>query len=274
MSSLPPTDEFRVFARTLAREAGSIAADHMGRVAVSHKADDSPVTEADHAAQAAIFDAIAQRYPDHAVIGEETVRHPDRHAPAHSARYCWVVDPIDGTRNFAQGMSIYATSVAVLDRGVPLAGAIFDASSGGVYSAALGAGADFEGAPLAVSASRTASDLTVLVSSFRRCPAPIVVRDWMDEYTFRNHGSLCLHLAWLARGRADGAFAKECRLWDIAAGALMVAEAGGVITYDDGSALWPIDVDRYDGADVPILAGTPSVHARLLDSLRAIPGRD
>ncbi|MCB9856728.1 MAG: inositol monophosphatase [Phycisphaerales bacterium] len=264
----------RSFSRELALVAGGIAARYAGPVAVTRKDDDSPVTEADHAVQSAVFDAIARRYPDHAVIGEETIRHPDRHAAAANAQFCWVVDPIDGTRNFARGMSIYATSIAVMEGGAPIAGAIHDASTGYTYSAARGLGADRDGEPLRLSECRIGADTTVLVSSFRRRPAPSVMRDWMDAYIFRNHGSICLHLAWLAGGLADGAYALECRLWDMAAGALMIAEAGGVITRDDGSPLWPIDVGRYDGGDIAILAGSPVMHERLLESLRASRARD
>lgn len=267
-------DALREFTRGLAQEAGRIAAARIGRVSVERKDDNSPVTDADHEVQAAIFDAIGRAYPDHSVIGEESLRHPERHATHESADYCWVVDPIDGTRNYARGISIYAASIAVLHEGEPVAGAIFDATSGHVFSAAQGGGAECNGRPLQMTADAGDVDVTVLVSSFRRQPVPQVVRNWMDTYLFRNYGSLCLHLAWVAAGLADAAFAAECRLWDIAAGALLVSEAGGAVTSDDGGAVWPVDVESYDGGEVPILAGAPPVHGRLLDSLRAAAGGD
>lgn len=274
MTSQNTIEALRSFSRELAIEAGGIAAGYAGRVAVTRKDDDSPVTDADHAVQSAVFDAIARQYPDHAVIGEETIRDCDRHASAANAQFCWVVDPIDGTRNFAQGMSIYATAIAVMECGAPVAGAIYDASTGHTYTAARGSGAERDGQSLRIAEEDIDADTTVLVSSFRQRPAPSVMRDWMDAYIFRNHGSLCLHLAWLAGGLADGAYALECRLWDIAAGALMISEAGGVVTRDDGTSLWPIDVGAYDGGDIPILAGAPAMHARLLESLRAADSRD
>lgn len=274
MSATSSLDSFRSFARQLAGDAGRLAAERLGRSRVAIKDDDSPVTDADHAVQAAIFDAIARTYPDHAVVGEETIRDPEQHASAELAQYCWVVDPIDGTRNFAQGISIYATSIALMSRGEPVVGAIFDALSGHVYTAAHGHGIDCDGTPLKPPSATRMTEAAVLVSSFRRQPVPTAVRNWMDEYLFRNYGSICLHLAWVAAGLADGLYAAECRLWDIAAGALLVSEAGGKVTGNDGRPLWPIDVGAYAGEEIPVLAGTPAMHARLLESLRAIRSDD
>ncbi len=262
-------ESLRTFARDLARSAGTIAKSYAGRMIVERKHDDSPVTDADHAVQAAIFDAIARTYPDHAVIGEETIRRPERHAKACDARYCWVVDPIDGTRNFARGAPLYATSIAVMDCGETIAGAIHEAVSGCVYSAGRKMGAFRDNDAIRVADRPFDTDTTVLVSSFRKRTMPNFVRAWMDAYNFRNVGSICLHLAWTAAGIAEGSYASECRLWDIAAGALLIREAGGVVTRGDGGPLWPIDVGAYDGGDVPILCGTPAMHARLLESLCA-----
>lgn len=267
MATQPTNAMLREFAGNLAQMAGQMAAERFGRVSVQRKEDNSPVTDADHAVQAATFDAIARAYPDHAVVGEETVRDPDRHASAARAEFCWIVDPIDGTRNYARSIPIYAVSIAVLKNGEPVAGAIHDASAGYTYSAGLGLGADCGGRELRMSRGDAEPDLTVLVSSFRQQPVPLVVRDWMDTYLFRNYGSLCLHLAWVAAGLADAAYAAECRLWDIAAGALLIGESGGIVTRDDGRPLWPFDVGSYTGTEIPILAGTPTMHSRLLASL-------
>lgn len=262
-------ESLRIFARDLARTAGTIARSYAGRTIVERKHDDSPVTNADHAVQAAIFDAIARTYPDHAVIGEETIRRPERHATASEARYCWVVDPIDGTRNFARGAPLYATSIAVMESGATVAGAIYEAVSGCVYSAGRKRGAFRDDDVIRVADRPLDSDTTVLVASFRKRTTPKFVRAWMNAFNFRNVGSICLHLAWTAAGIAEGSYASECRLWDIAAGALLIQEAGGVVTRGDGGPLWPIDAGTYDNADVPILCGTPAMHARLLESLRA-----
>ena len=94
------------------RAAGVIARDRFGKATVSHKADHSPVTDADHAVQAALQEAIARACPDDAVITEETQVDPERHASVKTARRCWVIDPIDGTRNYARSFPIFTLSVA------------------------------------------------------------------------------------------------------------------------------------------------------------------
>lgn len=260
-------EALRRAASELARIGGETARRYFGNVKVVRKADDSPVTEADHAAQDEILRILSERYPAHAIVGEETIARPDRHAEIADAKYCWVIDPIDGTRNFSRGANIYATSVAVMDEQGPLAGAIYDATSESIYSAARGGGAFADERPMALRARPIDSDTNVMVSSFRRTKMPPPVREWMDRFLFRNYGSLCLHLAWVAAGLGDAAFSIECKLWDIVAGALIITEAGGVVTDQLGQPIWPMDVAAYAGEDLPILAGSASLHAELLRSL-------
>jgi len=267
MSVLLNPSDLRQTACALARLGCQTAGQSFGRAVVSRKADDTPVTQADHAAQAAILDVLAERFPDHAVLVEEELVDPQRHADRASAEYCWVIDPVDGTRNFARGVGVYATSVAVMQGEEPLACAVFDATTQRVYSAARGQGAFLEDQPLVLHDRPVDSDTVVMISSFRSRPIPDAVRAWMDSYLFRNQGSLCLHVAWVAAGLADAAYALECKLWDIAAVALIVQEAGGVISNHEGGSLWPIHPSAYHDEDIPILAGTPTMHARLLASL-------
>lgn len=251
----------------LVQMGGRAAQSLLGSVAVDRKADDTPVTEADHRVQAVILDVIAARHPSHAILVEETVERPSAHAVVADAEYCWIVDPIDGTRNFARGSHMYATSVAVLHQGVPLVGAVYDASTGRTYAASRGHGANCDGKPLKVNRRDAAADSVVLISSFRRQEMPPQVTAWMSRYLFRNLGSLCLHLAWVAAGYADAAFSPECKLWDIAAGAVLIEEAGGLMTGPDGAPLWPMDLTGYRGEDIPMLAGAPQMHGELLRSL-------
>ncbi len=257
------------FACELALAGGRTAAELFGKVGVSRKADDTPVTQADHAAQEAILSALARRHPSHAILVEESVAHPHRHAALADAEYCWVVDPIDGTRNFSRGVRLYATCVAVLHAGQPVAAAVHDAATGQVYWAVLGGGAFCGGAPIRCPDRPIDADTAIAVSSFRHKPVPSVVRHWIDRYLFRSLGSVCLHMVWVAAGLVDATYALECKLWDIAAGALLIEEAGGRITHHDGSPLWPKDLAAYQLEDLPILAGTPVLHATLLADLTA-----
>ena len=251
----------------LARLGHDTAHQFFGEAVVSRKADDTPVTQADLAAQAAILDVLASQLPSHAVLAEEHLVHPERHAAIGATELCWVIDPLDGTRNFSRGVGVYATSVAVMDGSGPLAGAVFDATTGRVYSAVRGQGAFLDEHLLVLQDRPVDSDRVVMLSSFRRRAIPAAVREWMDDFLYRNQGSLCLHLVWVAAGLGDAAYALECKLWDIAAAALIIEEAGGVATDHAGRSLWPVVLEAYRDEDIPILVGTPTMHAKLLESL-------
>ncbi|HWL94320.1 MAG TPA: inositol monophosphatase [Phycisphaerae bacterium] len=255
-------------ARDLAQLGGNTARALLGSVSVERKQDNTPVTEADHRVQAAMLAVIAQCFPTHSIIVEESVPHPERHTAIRSAEYCWVIDPVDGTRNFARGSTMYATSVGVLLAGEPIVGAIYDASTGRTYSAVRGGGAYCDGQPIRVTSHANPADTTVLLSSFRRRPMEKAVAGWMNQLLYRNLGSLCLHLAWVAAGYADAAYAPECKLWDLAAGSLLIEEAGGVVTDVAGQRIWPMEINAYRGEDIPILVGAPAMHEQLLESLR------
>lgn len=267
MRHSPDRTDYREVACELARRGAEAAQPCFGKVAADRKADDTPVTEADRAAQRAILEVLADRFPSHGVLAEETLDRPEHHAPPGSTDYCWVIDPLDGTRNFVRGVAVYATSVALLLNNEPVAGAVHDATTGRVYSAALGGGAFCDDQPMRLDDRPLDADTTVMISSFRRRRIPKTVRCWLDRYLFRNQGSLCLHLVWVAAGLADAAYALECKLWDIAAAALIIREAGGLVTDHSGGPLWPRDPARYHEEDIPILAGTPTMHTRLLASL-------
>ena len=260
-------DDLRATACRLAREGALAARRLLGKVTTSRKADDTPVTEADHASQDTILTLLADLHPSHAVVAEEVDARADQQAAPATARYCWVIDPIDGTRNFARGLGVWSTSVGVLYDGRPIAGAIFDATTDQVYSASAGGGAFIGDRPMVLVDRPVDTDTTIGISSFRRRTIPPVVRGWMDRYLSRNFGSLCLHLAWVAAGLVDAAYACECKLWDITAGSLIIQEAGGVVTDHQGRSIWPLEVSRYHDEDIPILVGTKLMHARLLRAL-------
>jgi myo-inositol-1(or 4)-monophosphatase len=251
----------------LARLAAETVRPMLGQVRHDRKLDDSPVTPADHLAQATILAELSRRYPDHAILVEEVVQNPELHAHFSRSDYCWVVDPIDGTRNFCRGVNMYAVSIGVLHRGVPVAAAVYDATRDGVFSAVLGGGAFLDGQPLHLVDRAVSSDTTIALSSFRRRPVTPAVKAWMDKYLFRNVGAVALQLSWVAAGLIDATYSHECKLWDVVAAALIISESGGVVTRPDGGPMWPMEPTDYTGEDVPVLAGTPTMHRELLNSL-------
>ncbi|RIK66567.1 MAG: hypothetical protein DCC65_09450 [Planctomycetota bacterium] len=267
MKSNEEPSALRDFACELARLGGRTAGRLFGKVSVHRKADNSPVTDADHITQDAILRALSERYPDHAILVEETVADPGRHADSGASDFCWVVDPIDGTRNYARGVRVYATSVAVLHRGRTIAGAICDATNDAVYSASRGCGAFRDHDLIRIAEPPVARELTIAVGSFRRRPMPVAVKEWMGQYHVRNMGSTSLHLAWIAAGFVDAAYSIDCKLWDVAAAALIVEEAGGCVTTEAGGPLWPCGAPALRGEDLQILAGAKGIHQVLLKSL-------
>lgn len=250
-----------------ARAGGRIARERFGSATASRKQDRTIVTDADHAVQDQLLEAIVRHYPTHAVVTEETVRHPERHAVLDAAEWCWVIDPIDGTRNYWRGVPCFAVSVGVLHGGAPAAGVVYSVMTDQVFSARLGGGAWCDGARLHVVDRPPTSETLVGAPSGRGEPLPSAVHDWFDRLTLRNFGATAVHLALVAAGALDAAFCLECKLWDIAAGALLVTEAGGTFTDMEGRARFPITPSQAaDRVNTPYLAAGPDLHRHLFES--------
>jgi myo-inositol-1(or 4)-monophosphatase len=260
------TDTCRAaLAQRLAREAGEIAKDHFRRVVAEHKLDSEIVTQADRAAQAHILDAVHRECPADGFIGEESQRGALFKENA-DADYCWIVDPIDGTNNFAAGMPIFAVSIAVLHGGELQLGLVYDPCRDELYQAERGRGAWRGGERLGVAATDTDSNTLVgLPSVFRPAVPPYVVR-WAERHKGRMLGSIALHLAYVAAGSFHWTVAYRTKIWDVAAGALLVEEAGGRVTDLAGRPLFPADLAGEEGGFFPILATNGALHdARLRD---------
>ncbi|MCG3126571.1 MAG: Inositol-1-monophosphatase [Phycisphaerae bacterium] len=251
-----------------ARAGAAIAAEFFGRgVEVEFKRDGSEVSAADRAAEAACVAAIRAARPHDPLIAEEAVSAGTGAAAGDSdagtAAVVWAIDPIDGTRNFVRGIPLYACSVGALFEGVPVAGAIMDPSRDVLYSASLGEGAFLNGAPLRV-VDGDERTLLAAIPSKSRDRARVIVHHWVDRLVIRNFGSSALHLAMVAAGQLDAVLATDARLWDIAAGAVLIEAAGGRVSAPDGSAIFPFDVRSYNGGEIPTLAAGPLTHARLV----------
>lgn len=207
-----------------------------GPVPAATKPDGSPVTEADRAVESALRDQITASYPHHAVCGEEGGGEIDPAVPT------WVLDPIDGTKNFMRGMGVFATLIALMHQGRALVGIASAPAMGERWTAAAGMGAQRNGRPVGVSAIADLADAHVChggLEWFRRSPAmwealgQIVDRCWRA----RGFGDFWQHLL-VAGGMADAAFEHDLKPWDIAALLCIVEEAGGVMTgWDGGPAL-------------------------------------
>ena len=262
-------------ARDTAAEAGVIARRHIGAVSVERKADESVVTEADRAMQDVILKAVGTAYPDHAVLAEETLAHTQRHAPLGDARYTWVVDPLDGTRNYAAGFPCYSTSIAVLDRGVPVVALVMEHNVSQTYTAIRHQGTECNGRRVSMEEPQPGMDVLVGVPSSKDPLAVTVVSHWVSSRGIicRNFGSTAFALALTSSGGLDAAFAKRAKIWDIAAGMLLVTEAGGRFTDPFGRERDSFRVDDDPEEDLPFLAAPRKLHGRLMTSINTACGQ-
>jgi myo-inositol-1(or 4)-monophosphatase len=212
------------FAAALALDAGKLAHSAFGQSAVSSKGRHDLVTEMDGEVERFIRSAIAKRYPDDAIIGEEQ--------GGDAGPRVWILDPIDGTANYARGIPHYCVSIAYLEDGVPAVGILYDPSHEWLYSAARGQGATRNGERLAVSPCADVSAATVECGwSTRRSTADYLalVQRVMDAgCAIRRAGSGALGLADVAAGRVEAYCELHINAWDCAAGILLVQEAGGL----------------------------------------------
>jgi myo-inositol-1(or 4)-monophosphatase len=246
------------------RQAGLIARARLGTAVASQKPDRSPVTDVDHAVQAALLEAIARHFPCDAVIAEETLSDSDQHASVCSADRCWVIDPIDGTRNYARGLPVFAISVALMEAGSPVVGWVFNPMTGQMHSASRGGGAWLDDERIQAADEPLGDQSFIAVPSGREAALPAIVHEWIDQTVLRSLGSTALHLAFVASGALDAAFSGKCRLWDIAAGVLVAEEAGAVVCSLQGQPYFPLELKAYDGGLMPFLAAGPTLLKQLL----------
>lgn len=269
------------FAVELARGAGRVIMDHVGRVerlTKTHQAaSDEAVTAADRASQRYIVAGLRHRFPADGLVGEEsdtgqdiTVELPD------PAGRVWVIDPIDGTNNFVAGFANFCVCIGLLDAGYPVLGVVYDVTRDLTYAAAKGHGAWLGNRELKALATPL-SDASLLMCTSNllgpgnRLPAYVV--RWLSQtsWKLRILGSAALEAAQVGAGIAHGAVTVHGKLWDIAAPAAVVLEAGGLVTDLTGRDVFPFDLSDYRGAKVPFLAAAPAAHAELLREIRDHP---
>jgi myo-inositol-1(or 4)-monophosphatase len=258
--SEPEPRALREAACAFAREAGAILREGHGRVhAPERKGRIDLVTEYDRRSEALLVSRIRERFPAHAILAEESGVHQPE---AAAARVRWICDPLDGTTNFAHNYPFFGVSVGVEVDGVLAAGAVYDPVRDEMFAAAAGAGATRNGAPIRVSAIGSV-DAALLVTGFpydvREHPErhlPLFQEFLVRAQGVRRDGSAALNLCYVAMGRFDGMWEGDLSAWDVAAGTLIVREAGGVVTGFDGGPF------RLDGRR--LVAANPGLHAQLL----------
>jgi myo-inositol-1(or 4)-monophosphatase len=246
-----------------ARRAGSIitrASFDLDKLTVRSKQHNDFVSEVDHAAEAAILAILKETYPQHAILAEESG------ATAGSmGEYVWIIDPLDGTTNFLHGLQQYCVSIALAHKGVLMHGVVYDPNRNELFTASRGAGAFLNDRRIRVSkAIQLKAALIGTGFPFREIGQIdrylVMFRDVARQVAgIRRPGAAALDLAYVACGRYDGFWEMGLSQWDMAAGALLIKEAGGLVTDFSGG-------DNFLEAG-EIVAGTPKVFAQLLQTI-------
>ena len=241
-----------------ARRAGSVinrAARNLDIVAVREKAANDYVSEVDHEAEQAIIRTLHEAYPDHSILAEES-------GASGKSDYQWIIDPLDGTTNFLHGFPQYAVSIALAHKGIVTQAVIYDPSRNDLFTATRGRGAYVNETRLRV--SKRAELKASLIGTgfpfrqFEHVDAYLAMfRDMIKKTAgVRRPGAAALDLAYVAAGHLDGFWELGLSPWDIAAGGLLVTEAGGLIGDLEGN-------ENYMQSG-NVVAGTPKVFVEML----------
>lgn len=251
MPTLPAQADLKTFLSNAQRIAAG--ADHLllqgfGQVTASQKADGSLVTQTDHAVDEFVTAQLAASFPDHAVLSEErnTLYDP-------TAEFSWIIDPLDGTTNFARGLPIWGVSIALLYLGLPVVGLLSFISLHEQYEAVKGSGASLNDIAIHTASDIAADDQHFLMLCTRtprryRIDSPLKPRIL---------GSAAYHLAAVASGSALAGIESTPKLWDIAAALLILSEAGGCYRSLDGrQSIFPLETTamNYERTSFPIIA--------------------
>lgn len=250
-----------------ARKAGAIinrASLDLDLIRVASKGRSDFVTEVDRAAEEAIIDVLTTAYPNHAVLAEES----GASNPEGGREYTWIIDPLDGTTNFIHGFPQYAVSIALQHAGHITQAVVYDPTRNELFTASRGRGAFLNDRRIRVS-RRTQLRDSLIGTGF-----PFRQLDHLDEYVrmfkriteetagIRRPGAAALDLAYVAAGRFDGFWEFGLSPWDVAAGSLLIVEAGGMISDFDGEQNW-LECGE-------IVCGTPKVFAQLLKLVQEV----
>src|SRR6187402_1408919 len=250
------------FAIETARDAGQILLEKFGRaIKVTKKGDINLVTEADLASEALIIERIKSYYPRHSILAEEA---GEAVIIGGDNTWKWIIDPLDGTTNFTHGYPCFCVTLALEHDGEIVLGVTYDPTRDEMFAAERGKGASLNNKPIRVSGAEELGD-SLIVTGF---PYDFKKRDdfarhltnfLLSSRGVRRDGSAAIDMAYVACGRFDGFWEEGLNPWDVAAGTLLIEEAGGVVTYYDGS--------KYSIYQPPICASNGAIHNQMLDVL-------
>ena len=248
--------------KEIALQAGVILKQGFGkRHDIRHKGVIDLVTEIDRRSEAFILAQVEKKFPGHEIMAEESG------ARKGDGGYCWYIDPVDGTTNYAHGLPFFSVSIGVADEAGMLLGVVYDPMMDECFSAVRGEGAWLNGTPIHVSEVTTLVDSVIgtgFPSNAHTSPNNNLAefeRFTLRVQAVRRLGSAALNLSYVATGRLDGCWALGMQSWDIAAGGLIIQEAGGVITTLDGDA-------NYMQPPYSLVTANPFIYPLMMDVLQ------
>ncbi|MBU1261112.1 MAG: inositol monophosphatase [Planctomycetes bacterium] len=253
-----------------ARLAGQHALEQINYAKAVQKSTTELVTDADTRCQQIIVDTIMQNFPAHGIVAEEGKAGAIfKQPPRGDNDIWWVIDPIDGTNNFAQRVMNFAVSIGIIHQGKPVLGVIFEPSTDSMFTAAGDAPPQYNGSKIKASDN----DITIfesigIESVFVNGPPPWITY-LMKTLRCRSLGTTAMHLAYVAKGSFIAAAVQRPKLWDITAGTFLVESAGGIITDWKGGPIWPVDMQTYTGQTIETLVANKKVHKKLLEIIAA-----
>lgn len=250
------------FAIETARLAGSLLLEKFGRkLNVSMKGDINLVTEADLASEKLIIERIKSHYPQHSILAEES---GEAVIIGGGNKWKWIIDPLDGTTNFAHGYPCFCVTLALEHDGKIMIGVTYDPTRNEIFSAEKGQGASLNNKPIRVSATEKLAD-SLIVTGFpydfklREDFARHLTSFLLQSRGVRRDGSAAIDMAYVACGRFDGFWEEGLNPWDVAAGLLLIEEAGGRVSYYDDS---PFSIYQ-----PPICASNGTIHEEMIGLL-------
>ena len=251
------------FAIEVARDAGNLLLEKFGRItAITKKGDINLVTEADLASEELIIERIRSYHPKHSILAEEG---GDVVTIGGGSTWKWIIDPLDGTTNYAHGYPCFCVTLALEHDGEIVLGVTYDPTRNETFAAEKGRGATLNGKPIRVSATEKLSE-ALIVTGFpydfkhRENFTRHITEFMLSSRGVSRDGSAAIDMAYVACGRFDGFWEEGLNPWDVAAGKLLIEEAGGAITYYDGS--------KFSIYKPPICASNGRLHDQMLEVLK------
>ena len=257
-----------------ARRAGQIinrASLDVGHLKVSVKQQSDFVTEVDRAAEAIIIETLREAYPHHSILAEESGA---SEGSKGASEYQWIIDPLDGTTNFIHGFPQYSVSIGLAQKGVMQHAVVYDPTKNEIFTASKGAGAYLNDKRIRVSNRAKLAEALIGTGfpyrMFDHADAYMAIFRDLTQKTagLRRPGSAAIDLAWVACGRTDGFFEFGLSPWDMAAGTLLISEAGGLVGDLSGETNYLVTGN--------IIAGNPKIFSQLLQVItpHRTPGLD